>query len=90
MACLKGPLHQFMSLCHIKELAENNFEFTEEPSLESSSPPEIPMRSQFNLLTEFLLVNVCRTHDLSQITTLNLFNNCIKKIQSLEVLSNLQ
>jgi hypothetical protein len=50
MGCLKKSLHNFMSQCHIKELMENNFEFTEDDktgqaAIENSMPPEIPLRS---------------------------------------------
>lgn len=57
MGCLKKPLHNFMTTCHIKELMDNNYEFTEgemsgAAAIENSMPPEIPLRSQLDIIRE--------------------------------------
>lgn len=64
---------------------ENNFDFLEEEksgnvAIENSMPPEIPLRSQFNQISEHLIINISRKRDFTTITYLNLFNNCIRKI----------
>ena len=53
-------------------------------------PPEIPMRSQIEAISEPIVVNISRERDLSKIVYLNLFNNKIKKIENLNGLMNLQ
>ena len=53
-------------------------------------PPEIPMRSQIEAISEPIVVNISRERDLSKIVYLNLFNNKIKKIENLNGLINLQ
>ena len=52
-------------------------------------PPEIPMRSQIEAISEPIVVNISRERDLSKIVYLNLFNNKIKKIENLNGLINL-
>ena len=52
-------------------------------------PPEIPMRSQIELITEDIIINISRERDLDRIIYLNLFNNKIKKIENLDNLVNL-
>jgi len=57
MNYVKKPLHKFMSECHIKELMDNNYEFTDDkkngkPAMEDLMAPEIPLRSQFTSITE--------------------------------------
>ena len=87
MSSIKKLLHSYMISCNIKELQDNNFEFTDfdtSTSIENAMPPEIPLRSQFTFISGHLIVNLCRQNDFSKITYLNLFNNCIKKIQSLD------
>jgi len=64
---------------------ENNNEFLEKENegnsaLDNALPPEIPLRSQFNQISEHLIVNISRQRDFGAITYLNLFNNCIRKI----------
>ena len=74
---------------HIKELMENYYEFVEDDpnsakaTVEDSMPPEIPIRSQFEEMSEHIIKNMCRENNMSNITYLNLFNNKIKKIQNL-------
>lgn len=74
---------------HIKELMENYYEFVEDDpnsakaTVEDSMPPEIPIRSQFEEISEHIIKNMCRENNMSNITYLNLFNNKIKKIQNL-------
>jgi hypothetical protein len=71
---------------HIKELMENYYEFVEDDpnsakaTVEDSMPPEIPIRSQFEEMSEHIIKNMCRENNMSNITYLNLFNNKIKKI----------
>lgn len=95
MSCLKKLLHSFMTTCHVKELMENNYEFVQDEktgtdALENVMPPEIPLRSQFNLISEHLISNISRQPDFTCITYLNLFNNCIRRIEALDELINLQ
>lgn len=52
-------------------------------------PPEIPLRSQLDYISEHIIVNLSRQRDLTKIVYLNLFNNKIKRIASLEGLPNL-
>jgi Leucine-rich repeat (LRR) protein len=52
-------------------------------------PPEIPLRSQFDYISEHIIVNLSRQRDLTKIVYLNLFNNKIKRITNLEGLPNL-
>jgi hypothetical protein len=52
-------------------------------------PPEIPIRSKIDEITEGLITNVCREMEFSQIVYLNLFSNRIKKIKCLEKMINL-
>ena len=92
MGCLKRPLHNFMITCHIKELMENNFEFNEDSgaaAVENSMPPEIPMRSQLDTITDDLIRRISRENEISRIVYLNLFNNKIKKIVCMQSLPNL-
>jgi len=51
--------------------------------------PEIPLRSQFDCITEQIIVNMSRQNDLAKIVYLNLFNNKIKSITNLDGLPNL-
>ena len=86
MGCLKRPLHNFMITCHIKELMENDFEFNEDSgaaAVENSMPPEIPMRSQLDTISDDLIKRMSRETDMSRIVYLNLFNNKIKKCEQL-------
>ena len=52
-------------------------------------PPEIPIRSKIDEITLYVLSNISREKELSQIVYLNLFSNRIKKIKNLEKLVNL-
>ena len=52
-------------------------------------PPEIPVRSKIDEISEFIVTNVSRERDFGQIVYLNLFSNRIKKIKHLERLTNL-
>lgn len=52
-------------------------------------PPEIPIRSKVDEVSEFIVANVSRERDFSQIVYLNLFSNRIKKIKALDKLPNL-
>ena len=52
-------------------------------------PPEIPVRSKVDEISEYIITNVSREKDFSQIVYLNLFSNRIKKIKNLEKLVNL-
>lgn len=95
MSCVKKLLHSFMTNCHVRELMENNFEFMQDEktgtdALENVMPPEIPLRSQFNQISEHLVANISRQADFTSITYLNLFNNCIRRIEALDELANLQ
>ena len=42
-------------------------------------PPDIPLRSQLEDMTEMVLKNLCRESNPQNITYINLFNNKIKK-----------
>jgi hypothetical protein len=84
-----------MTQCHIKELMENNFEFTEndqtgQTAIENSMPPEIPLRSQIDRLTRNHVVNISREQDLTKVIYLNLFNNKLRKIEGIKALVNLE
>ena len=48
------------------------------------------MRSQIELITQDIIINISRERDLERIIYLNLFNNKIKKIENLGGLVNLQ
>lgn len=86
MGCLKRPLHNFMISCHIKELMDHNYEFSEDSgaaAVENSMPPEIPMRSQLDHMSTDIIERVSREREIGRIVYLNLFNNKIKKIECL-------
>lgn len=53
-------------------------------------PPEIPLRSQLSTLSPNILQNLTRSSDLSSVKYLNLFNNALRKIDSLEGLTSLE
>ena len=92
MGCLKRPLHNFMIYSHIRELMENNYEFNEDSgaaAVENSMPPEIPMRSQLDHISENIIKRISRDHEIQRIVYLNLFNNKIKKIEHMNNLPNL-
>ncbi len=85
-----------MKSCHIEELMNNEFQFLEEDSqnsaataIENSMPPEIPIRSKIELITEAVVQNISCELDCANIAYLNLFNNRIKKIQALDKLVSL-
>jgi len=46
-------------------------------------PPEIPLRSQLDKMKLENIITISREKDLTKIVYLNLFNNKIKKIESL-------
>lgn len=52
-------------------------------------PPEIPVRSKIDEISEYIITNISREQDFSQIVYLNLFSNRIKKIKALDKLVNL-
>ena len=82
-----------MMKCHVKELMDNNYEFLENKkvvTIEDSMPPEILLRSQFSAMNENLIINISRQKDLTKIVYLNLFNNCIRSIEALDGLVNLE
>ena len=67
MGCLIRPLHNFLTTCHIKELMDNNYEFSEDTgaaAVENSMPPEIPMRSVLTGITEDLIRRISRENDI--------------------------
>lgn len=96
MGCLKKNLHQVMVQFHIKELMENYYEFVEDDqnsaqaAIENSLPPDIPVRSQLEDMTEAIIKNICRENNIANITYINFFNNKIKKITGLTNLVNLK
>ena len=65
---------------------ENYYEFVEDDpnsakaTVEDSMPPEIPIRSQLEEISEHIIKNMCRENNMQNITYLNLFNNKIKKM----------
>ena len=96
MGCLKKTLVSFMRSCHIEELLNNQYQFLDDETtnsaqlaIENSMPPDIPIRSKLDEITETLLQSVSREKDFSLIVYLNLFSNRIKKIKGLEKLVNL-
>lgn len=96
MGCLKKTLVNFMRSCHIEELLNNQYQFLDDETtnsaqlaIENSMPPEIPIRSKIDEITESIISNVSRENDYSVIVYLNLFSNRIKKIKGLEKLVNL-
>ncbi len=52
-------------------------------------PPEIPIRSKIDDISDMIIQNVSREKDYSLIVYLNLFSNRIKKIKALDKLVNL-
>jgi len=52
-------------------------------------PPDIPIRSKIDDISDMIIKNVSREKDFSLIVYLNLFSNRIKKIKCLEQLVNL-
>lgn len=52
-------------------------------------PPDIPIRSKIDEITDIIVQNVSREQDYSLIVYLNLFSNRIKKIKGLDKLVNL-
>mmetsp|Transcript_8729 Transcript_8729/g.8018 ORF Transcript_8729/g.8018 Transcript_8729/m.8018 type:complete len:356 (+) Transcript_8729:184-1251(+) len=96
MGCLKKILATFMKQCHIPELMANSYQFSEEHSMnntqmaiENNIPPEIPARSKIELVSEFVIQNICREKEAGSILYLNLFSNRIKQIKALDSLVNL-
>lgn len=96
MGCLKKTLVNFMKSCHIEELLSNNYQFLDDETtnpaqlaIENSMPPEIPIRSKVDEITDVLIQNISRENDHTMIVYLNLFSNRIKKIKSLDKLVNL-
>jgi len=96
MGCLKKTLVNFMKSCHIEELLSNNYQFLDDETtnpaqlaIENSMPPEIPIRSKVDEITDVLIQNISRENDYTMIVYLNLFSNRIKKIKSLDKLVNL-
>jgi Leucine-rich repeat (LRR) protein len=96
MGCLKKTLVNFMRSCHIEELLTNNYQFLDDETtnpaqlaIENSMPPEIPIRSKIDDISDVIIQNVSREKDYSLIVYLNLFSNRIKKIKALEKLVNL-
>jgi len=81
---------------HIKELMENYYEFVEDDqnsaqtAIENSMPPDIPLRSQLEDMTEAIIKNISRENNVLNITYINFFNNKIKKIAGLSNLVNLK
>jgi len=81
---------------HIKELMENYYEFVEDDqnsaqaAIENSMPPDIPLRSQLEDMSESIIKNICRENNVQNITYINMFNNKIKKITGLSNLVNLK
>jgi hypothetical protein len=47
-------------------------------------PPEIPVRSKIEEISDFIIQNVSREKEFGNIAYLNLFSNRIKKIKGLE------
>jgi Leucine-rich repeat (LRR) protein len=96
MGCLKKTLVNFMRSCHIEELLTNNYQFLDDETtnpaqlaIENSMPPEIPIRSKIDDISDVIIQNVSREKDYSLIVYLNLFSNRIKKIKALDKLVNL-
>jgi hypothetical protein len=92
MGCLKRPLHSFLISTHIRELMDNDYQFKEDSgaaAVENSMPPEIPMRSQLDHISNELITKISRENEIGRIVYLNLFNNKIKKIECMQSLPNL-
>jgi Leucine-rich repeat (LRR) protein len=96
MGCLKKTLVNFMRSCHIEELLNNQYQFLDEETtnsaqlaIENSMPPDIPIRSKIDDISDIIIKNVSREKDFGLIVYLNLFSNRIKKIKCLENLVNL-
>lgn len=58
-------------------------------AIENSMPPDIPIRSKIDEITDIIVQNVSREQDFTLIVYLNLFSNRIKKIKGLDKLINL-
>ena len=67
-------------------LAENN----PKAVVEENMPPDIPLRTQLDVMEEKIIKNLCKENNLQNITYLNLFNNKIKKINGLSNLTKLK
>jgi Leucine-rich repeat (LRR) protein len=52
-------------------------------------PPEIPVRSKIEEVSELMIQNISRETDFTHIVYLNLFSNRIKKVKALDKLVNL-
>lgn len=96
MGCLKKTLVNFMRSCHIEELMNNQYQFLDDETtnsaqlaIENSMPPDIPIRSKIDEITESMVQNVSRELDFNMVVYLNLFSNRIKKIKGLEKMVNL-
>lgn len=96
MGCLKKTLVNFMRSCHIEELLLNQYQFLDDETtnsaqlaIENSMPPDIPIRSKIDEITDIIVQNVSREQDFTLIVYLNLFSNRIKKIKGLDKLVNL-
>jgi Leucine-rich repeat (LRR) protein len=85
-----------MRSCHIEELMTNQYQFLDDETtnsayhaIENLMPPDIPIRSKIEEITEPIVHNISRELDPTLIVYLNLFSNRIKKIKALEKLVNL-
>jgi len=95
MGCLKKNLYQIMVQFHIKELLDNYNEFVEDENnpkavVEENMPPDIPLRTQLDVMEEKIIKNLCKENNVQNITYLNLFNNKIKKINGLSNMTKLK
>ena len=83
-----------MTQCHIKELCDNFFQFTDdnqiESQIENSMPPDILERSMLDQVNDPIIRSLCKEVTLENISYLNLFNNKIKKVAGLSGLVNLK
>ena len=95
MGWMRNQLIKYLKSCHILELIDNNFKFVNDDSsswkmaIENSLQPEIPQREKYNEITPSLIKSLSRETNIEFIKYINLFNNNIKTIESLDGLINL-
>ena len=95
MGWMRNQLVSYLKSWHIIELIDNNFKFLNEDSnsgkaaIENSLPPEIPQRAKHSEISLSLIKSLWRETNVEFIKYLNLFNNNIKIIESLDKLTNL-
>ena len=95
MGWMRNQLIKYLKSCQILELIDNNFKFINDDTssgkmaIENSEQPKILQREKNNEITSSLIKSVSRETNIEFIKYINLFNNNIKIIESLDGLVNL-